>query len=166
MILTDMDMIHCDTACMEMHKREVRSRRIFDLNLCTRRGSYIMEAAIVLPVIIFVLITVVLIVMFFYSQMTERSRMHTAMRAEAGLAAGTTVYTADNDSSEDTDAEIYTEKTLSGSEVVGKKYLIMKYRGVLEKKGIFVVKGKCSASDGARYVRYQNLIKGIVNETQ
>ena len=131
--------------------------------LRSRKGSYIMEAAVVLPVIIFVLITIVLIVMFFYSQITERSRLHIAMRCEAGLAAGSTVY-GDSESSEDTDAEIYTEKTVSGSEASGRKYLIMKYRGILEKKGIFVVEGKCSGTDGARYVRYYDLIKGIGNE--
>ena len=132
--------------------------------LRSRKGSYIMEAAVVLPVIIFVLITIVLIVMFFYSQITERSRLHIAMRCEAGLAAGSTVYAGDSESSEDTDAEIYTEKTVSGSEASGRKYLIMKYRGILEKKGIFVVEGKCSGTDGARYVRYYDLIKGIGNE--
>ena len=132
--------------------------------LRSRKGSYIMEAAVVLPVILFVLITIVLIVMFFYSQITERSRLHIAMRCEAGLAAGSTVYAGDSESSEDTDAEIYTEKTVSGSEASGRKYLIMKYRGILEKKGIFVVEGKCSGTDGARYVRYYDLIKGIGNE--
>lgn len=132
--------------------------------LRSRKGSYIMEAAVVLPVIIFVLLTIVLIVMFFYSQMTERSRLHVAMRCEAGLAAGSTVYAGDSERSADTDAEIYTEKTVSGSEASGRKYLIMKYRGVLEKRGIFVVEGKCSGTDGARYVRYYDLIKGIGNE--
>lgn len=133
--------------------------------LRSRKGSYIMEAAVVLPVIIFVLITIVLIVMFFYSQMMERSRLHIAMRCEAGLAAGSTVYAGGDESGMDTDAEIYTEKTVSGSEASGRKYLIMKYRGVLEKRGIFVVEGKCSGTDGARYVRYHDLIKkGIGNE--
>lgn len=132
--------------------------------LHSKRGSYIMEAAVVLPVIIFVLITIVLIVMFFYSQMTERSRLHIAMRCEAGMAAGSTVYAGDGENGADTDAEIYTEKTVSGSEASGRKYLIMKYRGVLKKKGIFVVEGKCSGADGARYVRYYDLIKGIGNE--
>lgn len=132
--------------------------------LRSRKGSYIMEAAVVLPVMIFVLITMILIVMFFYSQMTERSRLHISLRCEAGLAAGSTVYAGDSDGDTGTDAEIYTERTISGSEASGRKYLIMKYRGVLEKRGIFVVEGKCSGADGARYVRYYDLIKGIGNE--
>ena len=55
----------------------------------SKRGSYIMEASLVLPILIFAVITVVLIIMFFYSQMTERSQMHIALRQEAGLQTET-----------------------------------------------------------------------------
>ena len=58
-----------------------------------KRGSYIVEAAIVLPMVILSVITVVLIVMFFYSQVTEQSRMHITLRGEAGAATGRTSYT-------------------------------------------------------------------------
>ena len=43
-----------------------------------------MEAAVVMPFIIISVITAVLAVMFFYSQMTEQCKMHMALRAEAG----------------------------------------------------------------------------------
>ena len=112
----------------------------------SKRGSYIMEASIVLPVLIFAVITVVLIIMFFYSQMTEQSRMHIAMRHEAGHA------------------EIYTKKTVTGSRAYGKKYLIMDHRGILEKKGTFVLEGTCSSIDGARYVRYCSFVRGYDDE--
>ena len=39
-----------------------------------KRGSYIMEASLVLPVLIFAVITVVLIIMFFYSQIDVYKR--------------------------------------------------------------------------------------------
>lgn len=51
-----------------------------------KRGSYIMEASLVLPVLIFAVITVVLIIMFFYSQMTQRSQMHIAPASGSGKA--------------------------------------------------------------------------------
>lgn len=130
----------------------------------SKRGSYIMEASIVLPVLIFVVITVVLIIMFFYSQMTEQSRMHIAMRHEAGLASGKTVYTSPDDGESISDAEIYTKKTVTGSRAYGKKYLIMEHRGILEKKGTFVLEGTCSSIDGARYVRYCSFVKGYDDE--
>lgn len=130
----------------------------------SKRGSYIMEASIVLPVLIFAVITVVLIIMFFYSQMTEQSRMHIAMRHEAGLAAGKTVYTGPDDGESISDAEIYTKKTVTGSRAYGKKYLIMDHRGILEKKGTFVLEGTCSSIDGARYVRYCSFVRGYDDE--
>ena len=43
-----------------------------------------MKASLVLPVLIFAVITVVLIIMFFYSQMTQRSQMHIAVRKREG----------------------------------------------------------------------------------
>lgn len=122
-----------------------------------------MEAAIVMPIMIFTVITVVLIVMFFYSQMTERSKMHRYIRAEAGFATGTTTYVGSNSGS-DIDAEIYTDKKLTGSEVYGKKYLVMKYKGVLDKKGIFVVEGRCTGADAPNYVRYHNIANGRKDE--
>ena len=130
----------------------------------SKKGSYIMEASIVLPVLIFAVITVVLIIMFFYSQMTEQSRMHIAMRHEAGLATGKTLYAGPDDGGNISDAEIYTKKTVTGSRAYGKKYLIMDHRGILEKKGTFVVEGTCSSIDGTRYVRYCSFVKGYDDE--
>lgn len=49
-----------------------------------KNGSYIAEAAIALPIVIFAIITVILAVMFFYEQSVEESRMHIALRCQAG----------------------------------------------------------------------------------
>lgn len=130
----------------------------------SKTGSYIMEAAIVLPVIVVTVITVVLIIMFFYSQMTERSKMHVAMRREAGAATGKTIYDDERYRDVESDAELYVKNTVTGSSVYGKKYLIMAHRGILEKKGTFVVEGTCSGTDGAQYVRYCSFIKGLGDE--
>lgn len=46
----------------------------------------------------------------------------------------------------------------------GKKYLIMKYKGILEKKGVFLVTGKCTGTDGPAYVRYHRLMEDMRNE--
>lgn len=127
----------------------------------SKKGSYIMEAAIVLPMIVMTVITVVLIIMFFYSQVTERSRMHVAMRHEAGAATGKAAYT---DESKACEAELYSEKTITGSRVYGKRYLMMDHKGILERKGISVLEGSCSGADGAGYVRYHSFVKGMKNE--
>ena len=119
-----------------------------------KRGSYIMEASLVLPVLIFTVITVVLIIMFFYSQMTQRSQMHIALRQEAGTSEHVLEW----------DGEMYTKKGMAGVTVTGKKYLLMEHKGILTKKGAFAVKGSCSGVDAAQYVRYCSLVRGIKNE--
>ena len=65
-----------------------------------------MEAAVVMPFIIVSVITAVLAVMFFYSQMTEQCSMHMALRAEAGRVTGKTEMLH----SVSSDAELYTKK--------------------------------------------------------
>jgi len=120
-----------------------------------------MEASLVLPIIILTVITAVLIIMFFYSQMTERSRLHTALRSEAGLMSEQTIYADPALFPNDTDAEIYQDDSLAGGQIYGKKYLVMPHRGILEEKGIFIIEGRCYAVDGPEYVRYCMLVKGI-----
>lgn len=106
-----------------------------------KKGSYIMEAAIVLPVIMLTVITAVLIIMFFYMQMTEQCRLHESVRAEA---------------------EKVTDKSVG--KVYDKKYLIMEHRGLLHKKGTFVVEGYSYVIDGPSYVRLSNIIGEKQNE--
>lgn len=129
-----------------------------------KKGSYIMEAAVVLPVLILAVITSILIIMFFFSQMTEKCRLHMALRNEAGMMSGQTVYMGESRDVSDTDAEIYTSKGITGGTVYGKKYLIMEHQGILEKKGTFVVEGSCHSVDGTDYVRYSRFVKGSGDE--
>lgn len=123
----------------------------------SKKGSYIMEASIVLPMIVFATITAVLVIMFFYSQMTQRSIMHMALRQEAGAVAGNTSF----DETVSWDGEIYAKNTAVGGEVYGKRYLLMEHSGLLEKRGAFRLEGHCCAVDAAEYIRYCSLIKGI-----
>lgn len=117
----------------------------------------------VLPAIIVTVITVVLIIMFFYSQMTEQSRMHMELRRQAGIACENTFY---EETMEEklSDAEIYTKRTATGVRAYGKRYLIMKYQGILEKKGTFVIVGTWNGIDGSGYVRYCDFIRGHEDE--
>ena len=117
-----------------------------------------------LPMIIFAVITVALIIMFFYSQITDQCRLHIAIRSEAGAATGRTVYFEEDENDFNDEIEIYTDKKLTGCEVNGKKYLIMKYKGILEKKGVFLVTGKCTGTDGPAYGRYHRLMEDMRNE--
>lgn len=134
------------------------------MKIKSKKGSYIMEAAIVLPMIILVTITAVLIIMFFYSQMTERSSLHIILRSEAGAMTEKTAYHYVEVSAGELGAELYRKKSAFGGSVYGKKYLIMPNKGLLGKKGTFVAEGCWHAVDGVAYVRYCNLVKGIRND--
>lgn len=129
-----------------------------------KRGSYIIEAAVVLPVIILVTITSILIVMFFYNQMVIRSHLHIALRNEAGAISGQTVYADVGRDVSDIDAEIYTDTGLLGGFVYGKKYLIMEHKGLLDKNGTFIATGENHIIDGPSYVRFSSLAKKVENE--
>lgn len=119
-----------------------------------------MEASLVLPILIFAVITVVLIIMFFYSQVMERSRMHIALRQEAGRQTET----MKRSDPLIWDGEIYTKKRVAGVNVTGKKYLVMEHRGILMKKGAVAVKGSYCGVNAVQYIRYCSLVRGIRNE--
>lgn len=121
----------------------------------SRKGSYIMEAAIVLPVIIFAVITVVLIIMFFYSNVTEQSMLHMALRKEAGLSVEKSLPVNDVEC----EAEYHIERKAAGAEAFGKKYIVMPYKGILAKKGAKAIEGSIFSPNAPRYVRYCNLVK-------
>ncbi len=129
-----------------------------------KRGSYIIEAAVVLPVMILVTITAILIIMFFYNQMTVRSHLHMALRNEAGALSGQTGYVDVGREVSDMEAEIYADKGLLGGTVYGKKYLIMEQQGTLAGKGTFLAEGRNYIIDGPDYVRYSSLVKGVKDE--
>lgn len=127
------------------------------ISIRSRRGSYIMEAAVVMPFIIVSVITAVLAVMFFYSQMTEQCSMHTALRAEAGRVTGKTEMLH----SVSSDAELYTKKKAFGGIVSGRKYLLMEHKMLLKKKGVCLIDDHAYSTDGAEYVRYCELVKSV-----
>lgn len=129
-----------------------------------KRGSYIIEAAVILPVIILVTITSMMIVMFFYNQMIVRSQLHIALRNEAGVISGQTMYVDAGGDISDIEFETHCEKGLLGGTVYGKKYLIMEHEGILNKKGTFTATGENHIIDGPDYVRYRQLVEGIKNE--
>lgn len=133
------------------------------MKIKSKKGNYIMEAAIVLPIIILTAITTILISMFFYIQMVEQCHLHTALKSEAGRMTGNTTYAGANSTVSD-DIEIYSEKSIAGRTVYGKKYLIMEHKGILDKKGTFIVDGKKYAVDGAEYVRLANIVRSTKEE--
>ena len=116
-----------------------------------------MEAAVVLPVIMLTVITCVLIIMFFYSSMSEQCSLHTELRKEAGLLTGNTEYLYNIRESQSDDRDIYVRVHGFGGTVYGKK-------GVLSRKGVFAAEGSSCAADAPEFVRYCNFVKGLKDE--
>lgn len=132
--------------------------------MVNKKGSYIMEAAIVLPVIIITMITCILIVMFFYSQISERCRLHIELRKEAGIMTEKTEYLYDISGLNEARNEIDIRKKGFGGTVYGKQYIVMKEKGVLFNRGAVAVEGSCSAVDAPKFVRYCIFVKGLKDE--
>ena len=128
-----------------------------------KKGSYVIEAAVVLPVIMLSVITAILIIMFFYTQMTEQCRLHEVLRAEAGRMTDKTICLS-KIAYDTSDVALYSDKNVIGGEVTGKKYLVMEHSGILRRKGTFVLESHCYAIDGPSYVRASSIVRGEKDE--
>lgn len=113
-----------------------------------RRGSYMAEAAIVLPIVILAVITLILILTFFYEQSIRQSQLHMALRAESGIASGKMTCETVN-----WDGQI--TKTRQGiyHVVRGSREISMGSRGLLKEPGLSTVEGTWRITDGPRHVR-------------
>lgn len=116
-----------------------------------------MEAAVVMPILMLAVITVILILLFFYHQGTEQSRMHMALRQEAGNISGHTRYLHDSGYS----GELSCEKKAGDRRICGSETLIMKHRGILYRNGRFTINGEAYVVDGTAYVRFCEMVKGM-----
>lgn len=123
-----------------------------------------MEAAVVMPLIIVSVITCVLVIMFFYSQMSERSSMHIMLRSEAGQLTGKTKYIHESGFDMGEQGEMYVRQNGIDTVVYGKKYLMMPHKGILARKGAAVIQGNYYAMDAVRFVRYCSIIEDLRNE--
>lgn len=129
-----------------------------------RRGSYIAEAAVVLPFVILAVITVVLIIMFFYASSVSQSRMHMALRCEAGLATGKcTAYAEDGSAlspDEIWDGQITASGVSAARRVSAGAEVSMVSRGLLSDLGRREITGSFRALDPAGLRRLRQAASG------
>ena len=124
--------------------------------LRSRRGSYILEAAIVMPVIMLSVITAVLIIMFFYRQMSEQCMMHRTLIDEASFALRGEGF---SDDPQMWDGSIYTEGSVFTKDINAEKRLDMGEYGILERSGEFLLEDRYIVVDGTGLVRYCSIMK-------
>ncbi|HIU25853.1 MAG TPA: hypothetical protein IAC50_05095 [Candidatus Copromorpha excrementigallinarum] len=136
-----------------MRKKDGRSIRE---RLGSRRGSYIMEVSLIMPFTILTVITVVLIIMFFFSSVKEQSRFHMELRKEAAEATEKTAFLH----SSQYKGKIYTEDFISGARAYGTAEVSMLHRGILREKHRQKTEGSGYGADGPGYVRFCSLAGG------
>ena len=115
----------------------------------SRRGTYLMEAALVLPVILLTVITVVLIVMFFYESSSSQSELHQALRYESGTSSGKMFYPPESEA-QNFAADSYFEH--SRRSIAASRDIAMIHRGLLYRRGSKTLRGSIRVSDGTTYV--------------
>lgn len=117
----------------------------------TKRGTYLIEAAVVFPIVILTVLTVILIVMYFYDCSASQSNMHILLRQEAGIASGKSVYYETHPRD-----DFYLEqnrKTVSASKDVS-----MLHRGVLYGEGYRTIQSTVHMINGPKYVLRRQLL--------
>ncbi len=128
------------------------------MNPRSRRGSYIAEAALVLPISMLAIITIVLVLLFFYQQSVETSRLHQAIRCKAGEVTERTIYYSDKASTDGAegllwDGSISVKSGLLFKSVNGSKDISMLHWGILWGQASALLEGSCYAADGVKVKR-------------
>ncbi len=125
-----------------------------------RRGSTMVEAAVVFPLVILTVITCILICMFCYDQTAEQCRMHMAMRAQAGELTGRTVCLRDIGPWE---GQLSPGRSGIFRTINGKERIIMKNQGIVSERISGDLESLWHASDGVSYIRHCTLAKKLTD---
>ena len=137
-------------------------RFLMQFSLGCRRGSYIAEAAVVLPFVILAILTTVLIIMYFYDSSVSESRMHMALRCEAGQVSGKSTAYSEEDSllsSEDLwDGQLTSSGVFPAARVRGSKSISMLSAGLLARLGRRQLSDQMRVADPARALRLRQMV--------
>ena len=150
----------------------------------SKRGTYMIEAAVVLPIIILTVITIILIVMFFYDGSVSQSDMHRALRIEADAASGkTTCYSSGagyggpgsgssyggpgSVGSYGSDGNALTEGVYfkhARKKISASKDISMIHEGLLRQSGSMSIRSSVYITDGTKYVLRRQKLGEIIKE--
>lgn len=117
----------------------------------SKRGTYLIEAAVVFPIVIFTLLTLIMIVMYFYDCAASQSDMHRFLRKEAGDATGKTICY-----SFDVEDDFYVQH--ERRRITAYKDVSMLHRGLLYRKGFRTISGSIHITDGPKYVLRRQIL--------
>ena len=139
-------------------------------NFCIRakKGSAIVEAAMVLPIVILTVVTLIYLLIDLYGATVMNAAQHTALRQEAGVQTETACLT---DIEEMIPADRYGSKAwrekieIYDKGILSEKYLYTESEKNIKGGGLtdhFVKKtfyGRCYLVDEVEYIRWVDLIK-------
>lgn len=128
-----------------------------------RRGTVMVEAAVVFPLVILTVVTCILICLFFYTETIEQSKMHMVLRNEAGALTERS-QRLKPDPARSWAGSTERERRGIFHRVRGKEQVIMKSKGILARRIDANLESLWTASDGVLYVRYCTLTKRLGEE--
>lgn len=134
----------------------MRKLVLHNIRRFSKNGSYIAEAAVVLPIIIFAIITTVLIAMFFYEQSVEESRMHIALRCRAGQITEKTIFYTEGAPAEPAniwDGDISVSSRGVYKDVIGQGNVSMVHNGLIRGFISNEIQGEWAAIDPVKIRR-------------
>lgn len=120
--------------------------------LRSRRGSTMVEATMVLPLLILAVITCVMICMFFYDTTIHQCHLHEALRCEAGEQTHLTT-NLNKPKYDAASMSITARNGLIFTTVHGTTRNSMIHQGILPKRPVANTESQWQAANGARYVR-------------
>lgn len=119
--------------------------------MINKRGSAIVEAALVFPVIILSLMAVICIYVYFYDQVQQQAEVHSVLRSEAGLICEN-MY---NRNQNETELPVYRQT----DRIYCYSHAVMEGNGML-KKAEHQIRAQKYITDDTSVVRLADFVKG------
>lgn len=132
--------------------------------MTSRQGTYLIEAAVVLPVIVLTVITVILIVMYCYDGSVSQSRLHRALRYEAAMTAGNVKDYAFEQDRAGLEEEIYFEH--GRRQISASKNISMLHEGILYDRGGRTLTASVHITNSVKYALRRQKIEAFIESRQ
>ena len=132
----------------------------------SKRGTYLIEASVILPMIILTLITVILIVMYYYDGSVSQSGMHRILRLETDAVTGKTRVMEERSSAEQGGAPMNGDISFeySRKKITGHKEIHMIHEGLLRQEEGMILNSSVYITNGTRYVLRRQKIGEIIQD--
>lgn len=134
-----------------------------------KKGSAMIEAAMIFPIMILTIITVIYITVGFYAESILSTAMHMKLTTEAGNLSGTITYCeneADRMCADDIISDgikIMHENTIFKNEVIGETHSRQKIGGLIETESLKIYRDTANVIDEEVYIRCADAATGLTN---